>query len=51
MSLIERAQARLLNGEYVDEYVLAAACRLDEPIALCRIEPLLGACSHFSLEC
>jgi hypothetical protein len=44
-------RARLLNGGYVHEHILAGACRLDEPIALCRIEPLQGACSHSSLRC
>ena len=46
------AQARLLNGGYVHEhYPCRGACRLDEPIALCRIKPFHGACSHSSLQC
>src|SRR5208282_1202782 len=50
LSLIERAQPGLLNGRNMDEYVPAAARRLNESISLCRVEPLHGTCSHFSLQ-
>lgn len=36
LSFIERGQARPFHGRNMNEYVLAAALRLDKPIALCR---------------
>jgi hypothetical protein len=34
----------------VDEHIFAAARRLNEPIALGRIEPLHGAFRHYLLQ-
>jgi hypothetical protein len=40
-----------LNGRDVDEHVFAtAARRLNEAIALCRVEPLRSTFSHFRLQ-
>src|ERR1700730_8278167 len=43
LTLIERAQAGALDGRDMDEDVLVAACRFDEPVALGWIEPFDGA--------
>src|SRR5262249_40620912 len=45
LSVVERAEPGALDGRNVDEYVLAAAGRLNEPISLGRIEPLHGTSS------
>src|SRR5262249_29258103 len=47
----ERVQAGTLDRGDMDEYVSAAALRLNESIALRRIEPFHGACSHHGLLC
>jgi hypothetical protein len=46
MAIIERAKAGALDGRDMDEHILVAARRLDEPIALSWIEPLDGALLH-----
>ena len=51
LSLVERTQASLLNSRDVDKHIFAtAACRLNKPISLSRIEPLHGTCRHFRLQ-
>jgi hypothetical protein len=52
LSLVKRTQPGPLNCRNVDEHISAttAACRLNESITLCRIEPLYSACSHFRLQ-
>src|SRR5882757_10058773 len=45
-ALIKGAEARLLNGRDMHEDILAAAVRLNKPIALCRVEPLHCAYRH-----
>src|SRR6516164_3560261 len=49
LPFIERAQSSALDRGDVDEYVFAAGLRLDESVALRRIEPLHGAARHFDL--
>src|SRR5579864_1963755 len=51
LSLVERVEARPLNGRDVNKHVPAAARRLNEPISFCRVEPLHGTSSHFRLQC
>src|SRR5579864_6730166 len=46
LTFIERAQPGALDGRDMDEDVLVAACRFDEPVALGRIEPFDGALLH-----
>src|SRR5215469_7252092 len=46
LALVERAQAGALNGRDVNEHILIAGRRLDEPVALGRIEPLDAALLH-----
>src|SRR5205807_9649809 len=46
LTFVERGQARTLDGGYVDEYILLAGLRPDEPVTLRRIEPLDGALLH-----
>jgi hypothetical protein len=49
LAFIQRAQPRAFNGGDVHKHVLAAtAGRLDESIALRRIESLHSAFSHFA---
>src|SRR6266540_954092 len=43
LTLVERAKARALDGRNMNEYVLVAGLRADEPVTLRRIEPLDGA--------
>src|SRR6516165_933120 len=49
LALVERAQAGPLDRRDVDEHVSAAVLRLNEPIALRRVEPFHGASSHHGL--
>ena len=46
LPFIERAQSGALDGGHVDEHVPAARLRLNETIALGRIEPLHRAARH-----
>jgi hypothetical protein len=46
LPLIEAAEAGALYRRDMNEDVFAAALRLDESIALRRIEPLYGTCRH-----
>src|ERR1700688_494858 len=46
LTLIERAQAGALDGRDMDEDVLVAACRFDEPVALGLLEPFDRALLH-----
>src|SRR5579864_2721190 len=46
LTFIERAQAGALDGRDMDENVLVAARRFDEPVALGRVEPFDGALLH-----
>jgi hypothetical protein len=46
LSLIESAQTRALDSRDMNEYVLAPALRLDEPVSLGWIEPLYSSRSH-----
>ena len=48
LTFIETAKAGRLHGGDVDEHVLAAVLRHDEPKSLGGIEPLHGAYSHSS---
>jgi hypothetical protein len=50
LPLIEIAEAGSLDRRDVDEHIFAAARRLNEPISLCRIEPLYGAFRHYLLQ-
>src|SRR3984893_17725301 len=51
LPLIETAEAGSFDRRDVDEHIFtAAALRLDEPIALGRIEPLHGAFRHYLLQ-
>jgi hypothetical protein len=50
LSLVECAKARALHCRDVNEYISTAtstALRLNETVALLRVEPLHGACRHF----
>ena len=47
LAFVERAQSGALDGLDVNEHILATALRLDEAIALGRVEPLHSACSHY----
>src|SRR6266446_1716736 len=49
LPLVESAQAGTLDRGNVDEHVLAAALRLNESVALGRVEPLHGSGSHLGL--
>src|SRR5205085_1590732 len=46
LAFVEAAQAGLLDCADVDEHVLATLIRLDESVALCRVEPLHSSRSH-----
>ena len=46
LAFIERTQAGALDSGDVNEHILVAARRLDEPLALSRIKPLDGALLH-----
>src|SRR6516162_5369523 len=46
LSLLERAHSTTLDSENVHKHVLAAASRLNEPIAFGWIEPFDGAVGH-----
>src|SRR6478752_2283140 len=51
LPLIEAAEARSFDRRDVDEHIFTAATlRLDEAIALGRIEPLHGAFRHYLLQ-
>jgi hypothetical protein len=45
-TLAQVAQASLLDGRDMDEHVLGATVRLDEPVTLGRVKPLHGSCRH-----
>src|SRR3954452_20632666 len=47
LAFVESAQSGALDGRDVNEHILATALRLDEAIALGRVEPLHSACSHY----
>src|SRR5215469_17543873 len=49
LTLVESGQAGALDRGDMDEYVFAAALRLNESIALRRVEPFHGAGSHHGL--
>src|SRR5215475_10280168 len=49
LTFVERGQAGALDRGDMDEYVFAAVLRLNESIALGRIEPFHGASSHLGL--
>src|SRR5262245_20687225 len=49
LTFVERAQACALDRGDMDEYVSAAALRLNETVALRRVEPFHGAGSHLGL--
>src|SRR6266511_837441 len=49
LPFIEGAQSRSLDGGNMDEHVFAAPLRLNESVALGRIEPLHGSCRHLEL--
>src|SRR6266699_905268 len=49
LSFVERRQSGTFDGTDVYEHIFAAALRLNEPIALRRIEPFHGAGSHSGL--
>src|SRR5262249_25651031 len=46
LAFVERVQASALHGRNVDEYILVAGLRPDEPVTLRRIKPLDGAFLH-----
>ena len=46
LALVKCAQAGAFDGRDVNEHILVAGGRLDEPVALGRIEPLDGAFLH-----
>ena len=46
LTFIETAQASLLDSADMDEHVLATLIRLDEAVALCRVEPFHSSRSH-----
>ena len=50
LPFIESAEPRSLDRRDVDKHIFAAARRLNEPISLCRIEPLHGAFRHCLLR-
>jgi hypothetical protein len=50
LSFVERAQTRPFDRRDMDEHVLAATLRLNEPVAFLRIEPLHSAESHVSIS-
>jgi len=50
LALIERTEAGPLHCRYVNEHILPAALRLDEPIAFGRIEPLHRSGRHNHLQ-
>src|SRR6516165_22457 len=49
LTLVERTQAGALDRGDMDEYVSAAVLRLNETVALRRVEPFHGASSHHGL--
>src|SRR5262249_38228952 len=49
LTFVERGQAGALDRGDMDEYVFAAVLRLNESIALGRVEPFHGASSHLGL--
>src|SRR5262249_367958 len=49
LTLVERSQAGALHRGDMDEHVSAAALRLNETIALRRVEPFHSAGSHLGL--
>src|SRR3954454_9865134 len=49
LPFIEGAQARTFDCRDVNEHILAAALRLNKPVAFGWIEPLHGSCSHCRL--
>src|SRR6266496_3834990 len=49
LPLVESAQAGTLDRGKVDEHILAAALRLNESVALGRVEPLHSSCGHLRL--
>jgi hypothetical protein len=46
LTLVQGRKAGLFDSRNMDENVLAAACRLNEPITLGRVEPLHGTARH-----
>src|ERR1700722_20334153 len=50
LAFIERAEAGPLHRRDMDEHILPAALRLDEPVALGRIEPLHCSGRHNDLQ-
>src|SRR6476660_3163361 len=53
LTVVQAFQSGGLHGGYVDEHILAAVLRHDEPIALGCIEPLDGSNGHrrHSFQC
>src|SRR5262249_34751603 len=49
LTLVESAQAGTLDSGNVDEYVLAAALRLNKSVAFGRIKPFHSSCCHVHL--
>src|ERR1051325_338263 len=50
LTLVQRAKARALDCGNVNEHVLSTLLRLNEAVALRRVEPLNGALRHASLS-
>src|SRR5262249_11776054 len=50
LAFVQAVQARALDRADVNEHVLAAVRRLDEPEPLGGIEPLDGTCRHYSVS-
>jgi hypothetical protein len=46
LTFVETAQASLLDSADMNEHVLATIIRLDEAVALCRVEPFHSSRSH-----
>src|SRR6185437_14762682 len=50
LAFVEAVQARSFDRTDMNEHVLAALRRLDEPKTLRGVEPLHGTCGHHSLS-
>src|SRR5260221_13145274 len=50
LAFVQAVEARRLHRADMDEHVLAAVGRLDEPETLGGIEPLHGTCGHYSVS-
>src|SRR5690606_18102586 len=48
LAFVQRVHAGALDGRDVHEHIVAAVIRLDEAVALGRVEPLHGSSRHFA---